>query len=133
MDPLCRGNDEVWLDAYVLEPWQPASMSRNASTHRAAVHTNAGSIEVLGEDARALLLTDIAKREHGLGSPEWTQALADALGAQGVTGVSIDGEGHTPLDRLTARQPASTVDGPLISVIMSAYRPTAEIFSAVKR
>lgn len=87
--------------------------------------------EVL-EDDRLTLEIDLAAARHGLGSAEWNRRLDDVVGRWGVRPVRLTRDGLTPFDRLAAEGPSGTEDGPLVTVVMSAFRPGPEIFSAVR-
>lgn len=87
--------------------------------------------EVL-EDDRLTLALDLAAARNGVGSEEWNRRLDDVTGRWGVRPVRLTRDGATPFDSLTAPGPSGTEDGPLVSVVMSAFRPGREIFSAVR-
>ncbi|GAA4685981.1 Glycosyltransferase involved in cell wall bisynthesis [Promicromonospora umidemergens] len=87
--------------------------------------------ELLEED-RLTLAVDLAAARHGVGSEEWNRKLDDLVGRWGVRPVRLTRDGRTPFDSLAAPGPSGTEDGPLVTVVMSAFRPGPEIFSAVR-
>ncbi|MGP3535459.1 glycosyltransferase family 2 protein [Microbacterium sp. RD1] len=80
-------------------------------------------------DRRALEV-DLAADADGVGSTTWNDALARMLG--GVPGVTVHADAPTPFDGLRPLSIPNPVDGPLVSVIMSAYHPGPEILASVR-
>ncbi|GAB2467308.1 hypothetical protein GCM10027063_04790 [Promicromonospora xylanilytica] len=87
--------------------------------------------EVL-EDDRLSLEVDIAAARHGVGSESWNRSLDAVVGRWDARPVRLTRDGATPFDSLAAPGPSGTEDGPLVTVVMSAFRPGPEIFSAVR-
>jgi len=90
------------------------------------------AVQELREDDRLTLAIDLAAARHGLGGPEWESTLDDLLGRWDVRPVRLTGTGATPFDTLAAPGPAGTEGGALVTVVMSAFQPGPEIFSAVR-
>ncbi|WP_157237320.1 glycosyltransferase [Promicromonospora sukumoe] len=90
------------------------------------------AVHELQEDDRLTLEIDLAAARHGVGSEEWNRKLDELTGRWGVRPVRLAHDGATPFDSLAARGPSGTEDGPLVTVVMSAFRPGPEIFSAVR-
>ncbi|GGK73519.1 glycosyltransferase family 2 protein [Ornithinimicrobium pekingense] len=61
----------------------------------------------------------------------WLEVLNEVHAADGLEPVRLAPTGATPYQRLTA-EPGSTVDGELVTVVMSAYRPDHDILAAVR-
>lgn len=89
-------------------------------------------VREVDEEDRLTLEIDLAAARHGLGSDAWNTRLDVLLGRWDVRPVRLADDGATPFDRLSAAGPAGTEDGPLVTVVMSAFRPGREIFSAVR-
>jgi hypothetical protein len=89
-------------------------------------------VHELLEDDRLTLEIDLAAARHGVGSEEWNRKLDDVVTRWDVRPVRLARDGRTPFDRLAAPGPSGTEDGPLVTVVMSAFRPGPEIFSAVQ-
>ncbi|WP_402375878.1 glycosyltransferase family 2 protein [Isoptericola rhizosphaerae] len=84
----------------------------------------------------AFLETDLLGAAHGTGSEPWLAALNHQLARFGVAPVwlrNAAAEGAA-FDRLAAQvdEIAPPGRGPLVSVVMSAYRPGREIYAAVR-
>ncbi|WP_265521807.1 glycosyltransferase [Oerskovia flava] len=99
--------------------------------HYDLLRTVVASFGNLRDEDRAFLEIDLLAAEHGH-STSWTAALNATLGRYNAAPVHVRGDATTPFDGLEASVEPSSVDGPLISVIMSAYRPGQEIFTAVR-
>lgn len=89
------------------------------------------------------LRTDLANPFRGSGPGDeqsWLDLLNEPFVRDGLEPVALlpDGEGtgtgpgETPYQRLTARAPAGSVSGDLITVVMSAYRPGPDLLMAVR-
>jgi hypothetical protein len=89
-------------------------------------------VEELLEDDRLTLELDLAAARHGVGSEPWNQSLDNLVGRWDARPVRLTRDGATPFDSLSAPGPRGTEDGPLVTVVMSAFRPGPEIFSAVR-
>ncbi|TDE15919.1 glycosyltransferase [Jiangella asiatica] len=68
----------------------------------------------------------------GASVSEWTALLAAPFVSVGLEPVSLSGDAATPFDRLSAEASTAVDDTSLVSVVMSAYRPDASIFAAVR-
>ncbi|MFI2490418.1 glycosyltransferase [Promicromonospora kroppenstedtii] len=90
------------------------------------------ALQEIREDDRLTLEIDLAAARHGVGSEEWNRTLDGLVGRWGVRPVRLTRAGATPFDALAAPGPSGTEDGPLVTVVMSAFRPGPEIFSAVQ-
>lgn len=55
----------------------------------------------------------------------WWDGFGSRFSGRGISRPALDPQGPAPFDRLRAHGDLSTVDGPLVSVIMTAYRPQA--------
>lgn len=62
----------------------------------------------------------------------WLKLLNGGFDRAGVERVHLLPDGPTPFDRLAATPRTTVDDGPLVSVVMSAYRPDEHLFSAVR-
>lgn len=62
----------------------------------------------------------------------WLAALNSVLTAVGTEPVRLDEVGPTPFDRLHGEAPAASVSGPLVSVVMSSYRPDEALLTSVR-
>lgn len=91
-----------------------------------------GKVHEVREDDRLTLEIDLAAARHGVGSEEWNRKLDNLTGRWDVRPVRLARDGATPFDSLAAPGPSGTEDGPLVTVVMSAFRPGPEIFSAVR-
>ncbi|MGI5188019.1 glycosyltransferase [Promicromonospora sp. CA-289599] len=90
------------------------------------------AVHEVQEDDRLTLEIDLAAARHGVGSEQWNRKLDNVTGRWGVRPVRLTRDGATPFDSLAAPGPSGTEDGPLVTVVMSAFRPGPEIFSAVQ-
>lgn len=87
-------------------------------------------IAALDIEDRHSLAVDLAADAKGIPSTEWTDALARMLGP--VPGVTVDPAAASPFDGLRPIRVPDPVDGPLVSVIMSAFRPGPEILTSAR-
>lgn len=62
----------------------------------------------------------------------WLKLAGGPESSTGLEPVRLLPEGATPFDRLTASRGGTLSDGPLVSVIMTAYRPDDSVDSAVR-
>lgn len=62
----------------------------------------------------------------------WLKLLNGPFDRAGMEPVHLLPAGPSPFDRLAAHPRATVDDGPLVSVVMSAYRPDEHLFSAVR-
>jgi hypothetical protein len=90
------------------------------------------AVHEVREDDRLTLEIDLAAARHGVGSEEWNRKLDNVTSRWGVRPVRLTRDGATPFDSLAAPGSSGTEDGPLVTVVMSAFRPGPEIFSAVQ-
>lgn len=86
--------------------------------------------DVVSEYLRIDLANPFLRPEHDL--DEWLALLNGPFVRANVEPVRLLAEGPTPFDRLTAQSEPATADGPLVSVIMSAYQPDEFLRSAVR-
>lgn len=87
-------------------------------------------LEALDAEDRDSILVDLEADAHGVGSAPWAHALARMLGP--VPAVTADSGKGTWFDGLRPVEPPEPVDGPLVTVIMSAFRPGPEILTSVR-
>ena len=87
-------------------------------------------LATLNAEDRSSLSADLARHSEGVGSTVWQTALARMLAP--VAAVTTAAGAITPFDGLRADVQPDTVEGPLVSVIMSAYRPGMEILTSVR-
>jgi len=81
---------------------------------------------------RVFIELDLMGLSDGIGTNRWIDSLNDFLTARGVAPIGLDNAGDSPFDRLSSTVEPASVNGPLVTVIMSAYKPEAEIFPAVR-
>lgn len=81
---------------------------------------------------RVFIDLDLMGLSDGVGTSRWIESLNDFLTARGVAPVGFDNVGDTAFDRLSSTVEPASVNGPLVTVIMSAYKPETEIFPAVR-
>ncbi len=81
---------------------------------------------------RHFLLADAASRRAHVGSEEWLSHVNAALASVAIAPVALHSSSLVPFDGLSAAVTLSPVDGPLITVVMLAYRPGPEIYTAVR-
>lgn len=62
----------------------------------------------------------------------WLRLMNAPFTRAGLEPVHLLHDGPTPFDRLAATVSGAVPDGPLVSVVMSAYRPGEALFSAVR-
>ncbi|MGK3953416.1 glycosyltransferase family 2 protein [Microbacterium sp. I2] len=87
-------------------------------------------LAALDSNERLSLEVDLAADAEGVGSVSWNEALARMLAI--VAGVTVDADAPTPFDGLRPISIPKPVDGPLVSIIMSAYHPGPEILTSVR-
>ena len=87
-------------------------------------------LEALDAEDRDSILVDLEADAHGVGSAPWAHALARMLGP--VPAVTADSGRGTWFDGLRPVASPEPVDGPLVTVIMSAFRPGPEILTSVR-
>lgn len=78
------------------------------------------------------LINPFAGMEHGVPEAVWLAALGGVFRRSGLEPLELLPAGPTPFDRLTASALRSTLDGPLITVIMSCYEPGEGLVTAVR-
>lgn len=84
-----------------------------------------------GTWSKVVATAELAHPRFGGSYDAVLESLNEAYTAVGMTAVSlIEGPG-TPFSRLTSTS-EDTVHGPLVSIVMSAWRPGEEIFTAVR-
>ncbi|MCB7137202.1 glycosyltransferase family A protein [Cellulosimicrobium marinum] len=81
---------------------------------------------------RTFLEIDLLGHERGVGSQDWLRALNAALVSSGADPVRLRDTGPTPFDRLSPTAPGGGVSGPLVSVVVAAFRPGFELLAAVR-
>lgn len=81
---------------------------------------------------QTFLAIDLIGTSDGIASERWIAALNKALAARGVAPIGMEHPGEIAFDRLSSTVEAATVNGPLVTVIMSAYKPESEIYPAVR-
>ena len=81
---------------------------------------------------REFLEIDLIGLSQGIASAPWIDALNAALTSRGVAPIGLNMVGATMFDRLGSTEARAAVSGPLVSVVMSAYRPGPEILTAVR-
>lgn len=80
----------------------------------------------------AMLELDIIAATHGADSAEWIAHLnRELMATSGLAPVELLPEGRTLFDRLGTAEAPPSVDGPLITVVMTTYRRHDEILTAV--
>lgn len=65
------------------------------------------------------------------GESRWLAVVNAAYAEAGVELLRLIDTGETPFDRLAAEPPASIAEGPLVTVVISTFRPGAELFSSL--
>jgi hypothetical protein len=93
---------------------------------------NADLLDLLEPLERTFLELDLIGLSDGILSRRWTEVLNETLVSRGVAPVGLENGGDTAFDRLSSTVAPASVRGPLVSVVMSAYRPHEEIFSAIR-
>lgn len=94
-----------------------------------------GELDRLSEGMRRYLLCDLTSPfiRGGDGDEQvWLEALNVPFVKAGLEPVHLSGDGPHPFDRLSATCHEGVRGGPLVSVIMSAYRPDDSLFAAVR-
>jgi glycosyltransferase involved in cell wall biosynthesis len=96
----------------------------------------AGQPDLVDEHLRWMIRTDRlgpAMTGQAFDAEAWSASFAEIFAADGVAPVRLrDGAGR-PFDRLeVAAPPPSVDDGPLVTVIMSVYRPDESLETAVR-
>lgn len=81
---------------------------------------------------RAFLTLDLIGVSDGISSSRWLEGLNAILSSRDLAPIGLDNAGDSPFDWLSSTVEPASVNGPLVTVIMSAYRPQTEIFSAVR-
>jgi len=81
---------------------------------------------------RVFLAVDLIGESDGIGSNRWIDSLNEILASRGLSPVGLENTGETTFDRLSSTVEPASVHGPLVTVIMSAYKPEAEILPAVR-
>ncbi|MCZ2261523.1 glycosyltransferase family 2 protein [Isoptericola sp. QY 916] len=93
---------------------------------------DAALLSSLDAGTRAFFRLDLHGEEHGVASESWLAELNDNLRAFGIDPVGLTPEGATPFDRLQPGTTRTAGPGPLITVVMPAYRPGPESITAVR-
>ncbi|WP_402375874.1 glycosyltransferase [Isoptericola rhizosphaerae] len=78
------------------------------------------------------LQIELAGVEHGVGSVPWLDLLNAHLVGEGVAPVTLATTSAPPFDRLGPSTSRAAGPGPLISVVMPAFRPGPESITAVR-
>ncbi|MGH3468970.1 MAG: glycosyltransferase family 2 protein, partial [Thermocrispum sp.] len=86
---------------------------------------------VVAEYLRADLASPFLRPGHG-DIESWLAVLNGPVLRAGLEPIQLLAEGPTPFDRLSASPRGTVADGPLVSVIMSAYRPDEALSHAVR-
>lgn len=98
-------------------------------------------VDELGESAdrllpyaRADVLNPFERDVHvpTVAAAQWLGELNAILVAAGTEPVGLVDDGPTPFDRLRGDAPGGSVGGPLVSVVMSAYRPDHTLLTSVR-
>lgn len=117
------GNDQL---TYAQTLWAAGEADRLGSV--------LGRLAHISQEDLTFLELDLESLRSSVGSPQWHALVDRQLGQYGIERVRV---GASPsdapaFDRLTTTGSIQTVDGPQITVIMSAYRPGPEIFTSVR-
>lgn len=62
----------------------------------------------------------------------WQQSFNQVFVAAGLEPVQVSPDGDTPFDRLDCAAGPAVTDGPLVTVIMTSYRPDAALLTSVR-
>lgn len=81
---------------------------------------------------RHFLEIDLEGSAHGVGSAGWLTKMNETLVSHGVSPIQLASEANTPFDRLQPSVPRGSATGPLVSVVMPAFRPGLDILTAVR-
>ncbi|MFF2451517.1 glycosyltransferase family 2 protein [Isoptericola sp. NPDC058082] len=99
---------------------------------RDRLRRDAALLRSLEPGTRAFLKLDLEGMDHGVGSDSWLDTLNACLRTYGVAPVGLAPRGATPFDRLQPGTTRTAGPGPLITVVMPAYRPGPESVTAVR-
>jgi hypothetical protein len=80
---------------------------------------------------RAALQTDLAHPAHGGPETAWIRRLGALCGQPGLRLAPAE-DGLPPFDRLRAAPEPTIATGPLITVVMTAYRPDRALLTAIR-
>ncbi len=91
-------------------------------------------LAALPRETRAFIQIDLHGTEHGVGTASWLALLNAHLLDHDVTPITLKAAtfASTPFDRLSPGERRPPAFGPLISVVMPAFRPGGEILTAVR-
>ncbi|MGH8964378.1 MAG: glycosyltransferase family 2 protein, partial [Actinomycetes bacterium] len=103
-----------------------------ASGERDSLRTDTELLAALPQQSRDFLQIDLEGARHGVGSAPWLNLLNDYLEAHGAAPLSLAPAAATPFDRLRSGNLRAADRGPLITVVMPAFRPGPESFTAVR-
>ncbi|MGH3703858.1 MAG: glycosyltransferase [Agromyces sp.] len=95
-------------------------------------NTEGGLVDHMDPLERRFLLADLeSRRSGGAGGEQWLAHVNEALASFDVSPVTVH-ESAVPFDGLVPLTELPKIDGPLISVVMPAYRPGSDIVTAVR-
>ncbi len=140
-------DDELVAARLLAALWQQAGVTAfdgDSQYYFAQLLVATGALDQLRRIRKDLTGLTAAQRMHlsadladpagpgGGGNAEWSAAVAELFGAAGVETVGLLPAGPSLFDRLTCAVPPATVSGPLVSVILTCFRPGPELEVSVR-
>lgn len=142
LQPATDGDQELARRLYTQAP--PEAMDRDAWSTYARLLAAAGDRGALTTllrkrrdqvtDADALLanLVNPALPWAGGEGSTWSARLSKVLGARGLSATTVTPGPGLPFDRLSARGDARAARGPLVTVVMTTYRPGPNLLTSLR-
>lgn len=109
-------------------------LAGDAQRARAVLAELGDASDPLSVYPRADLINPFTVDPHAFAAAaaDWLAVLNARLSALGSEPIALAEAGPTPFDRLRAEAPARSRSGPLVSVVMTSYRPDFSLLTAVR-